>query len=171
MIALPKWITGSRFDAEKKGNFIRDAWDRLQGVPFGTKIFSQLIKRAVPYSGTIDAEVVELRQGYARVVMKDRPQVRNHLRSVHAIALANLAELCGNIAVMYSLRDDQRFIVAGFDIEYLKKARGTMTAESLPPAVPGNERQEVQVEVLIKDDSAAVCAKVRLRTLIGPKKD
>ena len=60
--------------------------------------------------------------------MADRRAVRNHLDCVHAIALANLAELAGNVALAYSLPDDARFIVSGMEIEYLKKARGMITA-------------------------------------------
>ncbi len=60
--------------------------------------------------------------------MRDRRAVRNHLDCVHAIALANLAELAGNVALAYSLPDDARFIVSGMEIEYVKKARGTITA-------------------------------------------
>ena len=59
--------------------------------------------------------------------------MRNHLDCVHAIALANLAELAGNVALVYSLPDDARFIVSGMEIEYLKKARGTITAIGEPP--------------------------------------
>ena len=62
-----------------------------------------------------------LRAGYAEVRMADRRAVRNHLDSVHAVALANLAELAGNVALMYSLPDDARFIMSGMEIEYLKK--------------------------------------------------
>jgi len=34
----------------------------------------------------------------------------------------------GNVALAYSLPDDGRFIVSGLEIEYVKKARGTITA-------------------------------------------
>src|SRR6185369_3694300 len=115
-------------DVEKRGNFVRDAWDRLRGLPGGKRLFSLLVGRAAPYTGTIGARIEALEVGYAKVTLRDRPSVRNHLRCVHAIALANLAEVTGNVAVFYALPDDMRFIVAGLSIEYLKKARGTLTA-------------------------------------------
>lgn len=155
--------------AERQGNFIREAWDRLAAVPGGSWVFSKLVGRAAPYTGTIDAHVVELRENYAKVVLRDRPAVRNHLKSVHAIALANLAELCGNVAVAYTLPDDARFIVAGIEVEYLKKARGTLTAESRPEIPRANTRQEYRVVVEIRDASGALCTRATLRTLVGPK--
>ena len=118
----------------------------------------------------VDARVEELRAGYARVTMRDRPAVRNHLRCVHAIALLNLAELTGNAALAYSMPDDARFIVAGMSIEYLKKARGTITGVCECPIVETNERHEYQVPVSLQNEKGEVVATVTLRTLVGPKK-
>lgn len=155
---------------EKHGNFVRDSWDRLHRFPGGSALFSRLVGRAAPYTGTIGARVEELSRGYARVTLRDRRAVRNHLDCVHAIAIANLAELCGNVAVAYTLPDDGRFIVAGMSLEYLKKARGKITAEARPPASLTSERKEIDVEVLMKDRDGELVARAVLRTLIGPKK-
>lgn len=160
-----------RPNVERRGNMIRTAWDRLSVLPGGARLFSRFVGRAAPYSGTIGAQILELRQGYARVELRDRREVRNHLDCVHAIALANLAELCGNVAVAYSLPDDARFIVAGMSIEYVKKARGTITAESRPPLALGSERREIPVEVEMRDPQGEIVARATLRTLLGPKKD
>lgn len=158
-------------DVEKSGNFVRDAWDRMHKLPGGKRLFSLLVGRAAPYTGSIGARIDALEVGYARVTLRDRPSVRNHLRCVHAIALANLAEVTGNVAVFYALPDDMRFIVAGLSIEYLKKARGTLTAESRPPALPSSkEKKEIEVIVEIKDSKGELCARTTLRTLIGPKR-
>ncbi|MBX7191403.1 MAG: DUF4442 domain-containing protein [Sandaracinaceae bacterium] len=156
--------------AEKQGNFVRSAWDRLHRVPGGTRLFSKLVGRAAPYTGTIDAHVVALGENYAKVVMRDKPAVRNHIRCVHAIALANLAELTGNVAVAYTLPDDGRFIVAGMRLEYLKKARGTLTAESRPGIPVSSEKKEYEVVVEIRDASGELCTRAVLETLVGPKR-
>src|SRR4030095_9327540 len=105
----------------------------LSCVPAGKAVFSRLVGRMAPYTGSIPAQVTVLRTGYAEVAMATRKAVRNHLDCVHAIALANLAELAGNVALFYSLPDDARFIVSGMEIEYVKKARGTIKAIGEPP--------------------------------------
>ena len=151
-------------------NLIRDAWDLLAGMPGGRVLFSRLVGRAAPYTGTIGASVVALRPGFAQVELADRKAVRNHLDCVHAIALANLAELAGNIALSYSLPDDARFIVSGMEIEYLKKARGTLTATSDCPIPASSERREYDVPVSIHDAGGEEVARAVLRSLVGPKK-
>jgi len=148
---------------------IRNAWDRLTRWPGGRTAFSLLVGRTAPYTGTIRANVVALEPGRSEVVMRDRRSVRNHLRSVHAIALANLAELTGNMALAYSMPDDARFIVAGFRITYLKKARGTITGRCVCPVPVSNERREYDVPVQLFDPSGDVVAEATFQTLVGPR--
>ena len=150
-------------------NAVRQMWDRVNGWPGGKALFSRLIGTMAPYTGTIGAEVLELRHGHAEVLMRDRRAVRNHLDSVHAVALVNLAELAGNIALAYSLPDDARFIVAGLSIEYIKKARGKITAISECPVPTSNAKQEFNVPVVMQNAAGEVVAKATLRSLVGPK--
>ena len=107
--------------------------------------------------------------GFARVELDDRRKLRNHLRSVHAVALVNLAELTGNLALSYSLPDDARFIVTGLTIDYVKKARGTITGTSECPVPTTSERHEYEVPVVMTDSSGEVVARATLRSLVGPK--
>lgn len=157
-------------DLDARGNPLRTLWDRLSAVPGGRTVFSFLVGRAAPYTGTIRAKIVTLRKGHAEVVMKDRPSVRNHLRSVHAVALANLCELTGNVALAYSLPDDARFIVAGMRLEYVKKARGPITGTSDCPVPETAERRNWEVPVVLRDAQGEVVVRAWLDTLVGPKK-
>lgn len=151
------------------GNPIKTAWDRISGLPGGRRLFSAMIGRVAPYTGSIGATIEALEIGYSRVKMDDRRAVRNHLQSVHAIALANLAELTGNVALAYSLPDDARFIVAGMEIDYIKKARGTLIAECQCPVPPDSARTEYPVVVTIRDNTGDEVARATLRSLVGPK--
>ncbi len=150
-------------------NMIREAYDRLAPLPAGKRMFSRLVGFLAPYTGSIGAEVVEVRQGYSRVRMGDRRALRNHLDCVHAIALANLAELTGNLAVSYSMPDDARFIVAGMSIEYVKKARGVIVGECECDVPASNERREYPTPVTLRNRDGEVVATAVLRTLVGPK--
>ncbi|MFO0552650.1 MAG: DUF4442 domain-containing protein [Polyangiaceae bacterium] len=156
--------------ADSDKNLIRMAWDRLSPLPLGKSLFSKTVGMAAPYTSTIHAKVEQLRMGYAEVRMFDRPELRNHLRSIHAVALVNLAELTGNLALAYSLPDDGRFIVAGLSIEYMKKARGIIRATSECPIPPSSERREYIVPVNMWNTLGEEVARAELRSLVGPKR-
>jgi acyl-coenzyme A thioesterase PaaI-like protein len=150
-------------------NVLRDAWNLMSGMPGGKAMFSRLVGRMAPYTGSIGATVTVLRAGYAEVQMTDRKPIRNHLDCVHAIALANLGEMAGNVALAYSLPDDARFIVSGMEIEYTKKARGTITAIGEPPIPRTSARAQYDVPVSLRDSSGEEVCKVILHSLVGPK--
>jgi acyl-coenzyme A thioesterase PaaI-like protein len=151
-------------------NAIRDLWDRLHRLPGGKRLFSRLLGLAAPYTGSMGAQVVDLRHGRSETRLADRRAVRNHLKSIHAVALANLVELTGNVAVAYSIPDDARFIVAGMSVDYVKKARGTITGVCEVEVPASSERKEIEVRVSLRDASGDEVARGTLRTLIGPKK-
>jgi acyl-coenzyme A thioesterase PaaI-like protein len=150
-------------------NVVRELWDRLSPLPGGKRLFSAAIGQAAPYTSTVGARVEVLRRGHAEVTLRDRRAVRNHLSCVHAVALVNLAELTGNIALAYSLPDDARFIVAGLQIDYLKKARGIIRGTCDSPVPETSERREMDVPVEMRDEAGELVARCTLRSLVGPK--
>lgn len=147
---------------------LRTAWSTLSPLPGGKKVFSALVGQLAPYTGSIGAEVVELAEGSSTVILRDRRLVRNHLRCVHAIALANLAELTGNLALSMSMPPGARFIVAGLHIDYLKKARGTITGTGSCPPIPSAERARYESLATMRDASGDVVARATLDVLVGP---
>ena len=151
------------------GSRIRETWERTRDLPGGAHLFSVLLGRMVPYTGTIHPRVEELRDGYARVSMKDRRRLRNHLHSLHAVAVMNLAEVTSGLALNYGLPSDARAILTGLSIEYLKKARGTLTAEASLPIPETSQRREYEFETVVRDREGDEVARARARWLVGPR--
>lgn len=146
-------------------------WQRLAAFPGGRWLFGFLLGRAVPYTGTIRPRIRELAPGRVRVELRDRRAVRNHLGSIHAVALMNLAEASSGLALLAGLPPDGRGILVGLAIEYLKKARGTLVASCDFPPVTGSEKREVEVESTIRDAAGDTVARARARWLVGPARE
>lgn len=144
------------------------AWDRLRRVPGGRILFGRMVGRMVPYSGTIRPRVEELSLGHARVTMSDRRRVRNHLSSIHAIAQANLGELTSGMALATGLQGTTRGIVVRLETEYLKKARGTLTAECRCDVPVVTERTPFAVTAEVTDSEGEVVSRTTAHWLLDP---
>jgi acyl-coenzyme A thioesterase PaaI-like protein len=123
----------------------------------------------VPYTGNLGASVLSLAPGYCEVKLRDARRLRNHLHSIHAMALANLGEMATGLALVNGLPQDARAILTGFSIDYLKKARGTLLAQCRCSVPVSNDPADFEVNGEIRDSGGAVVAVVRARWRIGPE--
>lgn len=137
------------------------AWRVLRSLPGGGWLFGRLVAWMAPYSGSVGVRVADLEPGRARVWFPDRRRVRNHLDSVHAVALVNLGELATGLATLTALPRGVRGIVVELRCRYEKKGRGPMTAAcvSRPPEV-GEEPVEHVARVDVVDGDGDVVARV-----------
>jgi acyl-coenzyme A thioesterase PaaI-like protein len=149
---------------------LRTWWMRLAGVPGGPWLFSRLFGLAIPYSGGVRPLIRVLGPGRAVISMGDRRGVRNHLSSIHAIALTNLAEMTTGLALGFGLPDGMRTILVRVECEFLRKARGTITAACEAPVLTEIVEKEVLVESVLTNEAGDVVAKGRAVWLAGPVK-
>ena len=144
-------------------------WRRLAPLPGGRRVFGWLIRWGIPYSGSIGARVRLLEPGHCIVLLRDRRAVRNHLRSIHAVALTNVGELASGLAMTTALPTGTRAIVTKLSTEYLKKARGTIVAECRVTEVPRPRvPMDVTVNAILTDAAGDVVAKVQAEWRVAP---
>lgn len=151
---------------------LQTAWRRLSRIPGGRRIFDGILGWMVPYSGSIRPHVLDLQPGRATVTIRDRRRLRNHLRSVHAIALANLAELASGLAMTLALPPGTRGIPIRIEIDYLKKARGTITARGTaapPDRVTGEMEAAARAE--LTDAAGDVTATATVTWKLAPREE
>ena len=150
------------------GGTVMKWWSRLAPLPGGRLVFSLVLGWLAPYTGTLGARVEEIRPGYACVSLRDRRRLRNHLRSLHAIALINFGELATGLAVLSTLPGNMRGIVLDIRADYVKKARGRLTATAefeLPQPMEDDTACEVAVDLV--DQQGDTVTRVTATWLLG----
>jgi len=150
------------------GERLLGAWRRLSPLPGGRWLFTQLVKRMIPYTGSVSPRVEILEPGHARISITQRRALENHLGSIHAIALLNVAEFASGAAMTTALPPGYRGIVTRMTVEYLKKARGTVTAESRPVLPDLTKEGEYDFTSEITDAGGDVVARATVRWKLGP---
>ena len=126
-------------------------WTKLKNIPGGNIIFSSLASKYIPYTGSISPLVLSIESGQARVLLKDKRAVRNHLNCIHAIALANVGEFSTGLCLISQLPESAMAILTRIEIEYLKKARGDLVSEAIyqyQNAQQENEDHKITANIL-----------------------
>jgi len=124
-------------------------FQRLGGSAPGRWLYSRLICLRAPYFGSIAPRIEKLEPGLCVVRMRDRRAVRNHIGTVHAIALCNMAELAAGLATDATLPDSMRWIPKGMSVRYLRKAVGVMTATARVSS-PAADADGVELHAIVE---------------------
>lgn len=131
-------------------------FNRLKGLPGGTRLFSFGICQAAPYFASIRPHVTELAPNLARLSVRKRRSVENHLKTVHAIAMCNMAELAGGLVTDVSVPAGARWIPAGMTVQYLKKAKTDLVATADGSGLDWTRGGDITVPVLVHDTAGAL---------------
>ncbi|WP_266183462.1 hotdog fold domain-containing protein [Dyella humicola] len=137
---------------------------RLASLPGGRWIFSRLICFKAPYFATIAPYFMALEPGRCEVRIRDRRRVHNHIGTVHAIALCNVAELSAGVMTDVTIPPSMRWIPKGMTVEYVAKAVGTMHALAKPEsaAVESTNGYAWPVTVNVRNDAGEEVFRARI---------
>jgi acyl-coenzyme A thioesterase PaaI-like protein len=119
---------------------------------------SLALGNAVPFAGTAGLRFERVTPGEVIVSLRNRRRVRNHIRGLHAAAMALLAETATGFCVGLNLPDDRLPLIKTLKVDYLRRAQGDMRAvATLRPeqveAIRTQPKGEVTVPVTITDSS------------------
>jgi acyl-coenzyme A thioesterase PaaI-like protein len=150
------------------GSMVMSKWNRTKGSALGRWLFSRGLGRFAPYTGTIAPRIQDLSPGRAVVAMRDRKAVRNHLHSIHAAAMGNLIELTGSLTVITALHPGMRMIPVHLEVDFLKKARGEITASGECGQLAHDFDGETTATVVLTDPQGDEVARGLIRAAVGP---
>src|SRR3954471_16833747 len=103
-------------------------WRRSTSIPLvGARVFSLAFTQKAPYFFSIRPRFTVIEPNHAELVIPDRRGVRNHLGTVHAIALCNGLEAAMGALAEASIPADRRWIPKGMTVSYTAKAAGDIT--------------------------------------------
>ena len=150
---------------------VLDLYRRITRWPCGQWLFSRAVCHKAPYFATIAPRILLLEPGRCEATIRHRRRVTNHLGTVHAIALCNLAELTGGLATDAALPASMRWIPKGMQVEYLKKATGTMHAIARldQPVAESVDGHELPVAVQVRDPGGDTVFRARIRMWVSPR--
>jgi acyl-coenzyme A thioesterase PaaI-like protein len=147
------------------------SWNKLNGSPLGRWLFSKLVCFKAPYFATISPRITTLQPNLCEAFILQRRKVQNHIGTVHAIALCNLAELCAGLVTDVSIPADMRWIPKGMTVKYLKKAKGKMFARAQPAKAfhSAHEGYAGQIDVAVTDEQGVTLFTAEIAMWISPK--
>ena len=147
------------------------SYRRISQWPAGRWLFSRLVCLKAPYFASIAPRLLTLEPGLGVARIHHRRRVHNHIGSVHAIALCNLAEFASGLTCDVSIPPTMRWIPKGMTVAYLKKAVGTMRATATPAFAPreASEGYDLPFEVIVENPQGEAVFKATIAMWVSPK--
>lgn len=147
-------------------------WNTLKNKPAGKWTFSKMICFKAPYFSSIAPVFEQLEANYCEIKIKKQRNVLNHIGTVHAIAMCNMAELAGGTMTDATVPSSHRWIPKGMTVEYLKKAETDLVAIATPfdSNYQWNQGSDYLVNIEVKDMANQTVFKAVITMWVSAKK-
>ena len=148
--------------------------DRLP-APLRTRARSLILGRIVKFVGTAGLRIEELTAERAVVAVANRARVQNHIGSVHAAAMALIAETASGFVVGMNVPDDRVPVIKSLAIDYRKRATGSLRAvatltDEERAHIRASDKGEVTVAVTVTDETGSEPIACRMVWAWTPKR-
>ncbi|ENU94057.1 MULTISPECIES: DUF4442 domain-containing protein [Acinetobacter] len=121
-------------------------------------LWSKAFGRVVPMVGTANIRYLEVDKDHVTVRIENQRNMQNHIKGVHAAAMALLAETATGFLTGLHVPDDRILLIKSLHVDYLKVAQGGLTATASLSTdqqkfIAENEKGELLIPVNVIDDS------------------
>jgi acyl-coenzyme A thioesterase PaaI-like protein len=139
-------------------NQVLGMWEKLRGVPGGSRMFSVAFAWKAPYFRSVRPRFVHVSPNFASLVLPKRRAVQNHIGTVHAIAVCNGLEAAMGALAEATVPSGKRWLPKGMAVEYLAKSTSDLTcsAETDPDAWTAGPDVPVRVKATRTDGTVVV---------------
>lgn len=146
-------------------------WQQLSGRPGGSRLFSVAAMLRVPYFASVLPHVERMEPGFAQVAVPNWFFVHNHLRTVHAIASCNAAEVAMGMLMEATVPTTHRWIPKAMNVQYLATATTSLRATAtldVPDFGAITEGTDIVVAVAITDRGGTEVVHADITTWVTP---
>ena len=146
-----------------KSNPLRKFHDKANQYPawLSKKLLTWVFRFNVKLAGTAKLEILESDGKCVVFRQKNKKRVQNHIGSVHAAAMALLAESATGFVTGINLPGDKLPLMKRMDLRYVKRATGDLTAKAWLTdeqiqKMQTEEKGDVIVKVEVTDETGIV---------------
>lgn len=123
-----------------------------------TTIWSKTFGRIVPMVGTANIRYLEVSKEKVVVRIENHRNMQNHIKGVHAAAMALLVETATGFVTGLNVPDDRILLIKTLQVDYLKVASGGLTATATLSAeqqqfILDNDKASLEIPISVVDDS------------------
>ena len=121
-------------------------------------VLTRIIGATVKFVGTAGVKCETLTETEGIFTLANHRRAQNHIGSVHAAAMALLAETATGMVVGMNVPDAAVPVIKSLHVDYNKRTKGalrahaTLTAEQIA-RIKGTQKGEVTVPVVVTDES------------------
>ena len=108
-------------------------------------VFSRLMQDVIPFNRPHGISVLELSPKSCRVYLPEKRKNKNHLRTMHACAIATAAEYVSGLNVVQAFdMEKYRLIMSRIEVDYLRRPVGFCITES---GIPNDQMLQINKEL------------------------
>ena len=121
-------------------------------------LWSKAFGRVVPMVGTANIRYLEVDQHHVTVRLENQRNMQNHIKGIHAAAMALLAETATGFLTGLHIPDNRILLIKSLHVDYVKVVQGGLTATATlskeqQDYIAVQDKGEMLIPVTVTDDS------------------